>query len=232
MAKKKSRGPRGGVKHQAVRGQECRCAARRKKRFLQRAEKSGATRACVPSGPPSRILPVLRIPSGEWIELTYLYDKMLYWLYGRGDRCRAAEFRDRFEQLLDQVAPSHEAIFGEECWSILHELDGDYRRAIEHREREIGLIVKLREISKNTPSEAYVLRAYGIENLCDRLELLSILHHASGHLDRAIVVLAESRRLAESAGIPFEGEELLHEYLDECETLRSLIGGTPDRPRR
>jgi hypothetical protein len=217
MANKNSRGPRGGVKHQPGRGHECRGAARRKKRFLRRAEKPGVTRSCVPSGPPSRILPVLRIPSGEWIELTYLYDKMLYWLYGRGDRRRAAVFRDRFEQLLDQVAASHEAIFGEECWSILHELDGDYRRAIEHREREIGLIVKLREISKDTPSEAYVLRGYGIENLCDRLELLSILHHASGDLDRAIVVLAQSRRLAESADIPFEGEELLQEYLDERE---------------
>jgi hypothetical protein len=184
---------------------------------LQRAERPGIPRARVPAGPPSRVLSERSVPAGEWIELTYLYDKILYWFYDRGDRPRALEIRDSFERLLNAVASEHEAIFGEHCWSILHELDGDHRRAIEAREREIGLILKLREISKDTAGAEYVLRGYGIETLCDRLDLLAILYHESGDPDRAIVALAESRRLAEAAGIPFEGGDLLREYLDERE---------------
>jgi hypothetical protein len=37
MAKKKARGPRGGVKHQPVRGHDRRSAAQRKKEFARKA---------------------------------------------------------------------------------------------------------------------------------------------------------------------------------------------------
>ena len=217
MAKKKARGPRGGDKHQPGRGPDRKCGPRRKRRFRRRAEKPGVPRLFVPMGVRVKAPFARKGFREEWVELTYLYDKILYWLYDREDCCRAGEFRDRFEQLLKQHAADHEAIFGEECWSILFELDGDHHRAIQHREREIALIRRLREISKDSPLEVkdYVLRAYRVENLCDRLELLSILYHDSGNLDRAIVLLAESKRLCEFAGLPFEGEDLLQEYLDE-----------------
>jgi hypothetical protein len=94
-------------------------------------------------------------------------------------------------------------------------MDEDYHRAIQHKEKEIELILRLREISIDTPSEDYALQSYGIDNLCDRLELLAILYHDTGDLDHAIVLLAVSRRIAESAGFTFEGEDLLREYLDK-----------------
>lgn len=149
--------------------------------------------------------------------MSYLYIKVIYWLYDRRDRRRALEFRDRFEELLRQIASSHEAIFGEECWSILCELDEDLRGAIRHREREIELILRLWEVSEHSPVKDVLLCGYGTSDLCDRLDLLAILYRDVGDLDRAIVLLVESKRLCESNGVTFDGEDLLHEYLDERE---------------
>jgi hypothetical protein len=146
-----------------------------------------------------------------------LYQKILYWLYGRGDRRRALAFRDRFDGLLRETDSGHEAIFGEECWSILYELDEDFRGAIRHRERELELILNLWEVSEHSPAKDFVLSRYGTEDLCDRLDLLATLYHDVGDLDRAIVLLAESKRLCESTGSRFDGEDLLRQYLDERE---------------
>lgn len=154
---------------------------------------------------------------GEWDELEYLYRKIIYWLYGRGDLRRALDFRDRFEQLLWQIATSHDAIFGEECWSILSELEGNLRGAIRHREREIDLILRLWEVSEHSPAKDVALSRYGSDALCDRLDLLAMLYHDAGDLDRAIVLLVESKRLCESTGSSFGWEDLLQEYLDERE---------------
>jgi len=155
---------------------------------------------------------------GDWDELKYLYHKILYWYYNREDRRQASEFRDRFEELLKKLASRHpEAIFVEECWSVLYELDGDFDSAIEHREREIELILRLWKVSENTPTREQALHGYGVDALCDRLELLSILYHDSGNLDRAIVCLVESQRICESASLPYEGNDLLMDYLDERE---------------
>ncbi len=74
------------------------------------------------------------------------------------------------------------------------------------------------------------MRGYGVDALCDRLELLSILYHEWGEMDRAIVLLVESQRLCESAGLPFEGGELLRDYLVEREPgLATVIRGESNR---
>ena len=117
--------------------------------------------------------------------------------------------------LLPKVTPEHEGIFGEECWSLLHEAKGDLPRAIERRENEIRLIRRLHEISRNKPHEEIVLKQYGYDDLSDRLDLLATLYHDSGNLAEAVGILKESKRLCEAHGIKFDGEDILQEYLEE-----------------
>jgi hypothetical protein len=97
------------------------------------------------------------------------------------------------------------------------------KKAIEHREREIELILRLWKISEPTPARVHDLPGYGVDSLCDRLELLAILNHDLGNLDRAIVRLVESQRLCGSASLPFDGDDLLKDYLDEREPGLALV---------
>jgi hypothetical protein len=153
--------------------------------------------------------------ANDWDEIQYLYDKLLYWLYQREVPAKARPFAERLERLLARADPDHEAIFGQECRSLVHETKGDLRRAIEHRENEVRLIRRLHEISRGTPGEQAALRGYGYDDLSDRLDLLAVLYHDSGSLDKALNTLRQSQRLCQSHGIPFDGEDLLAEYLAE-----------------
>src|SRR5438105_3257246 len=132
----------------------------------------------------------------QWDEICYLYDKLLYWLYGREDVSKARPYAERLEQLLAKVDPNHDAILGEECWSLVYERKGDLRKAIEFRKHEIRLMRRLQAISRNTPSEAYALQGRGYDDLSDRLDLLAVLYHRNGDLDKALNTLYESKRLA------------------------------------
>jgi hypothetical protein len=151
----------------------------------------------------------------EWDEIGYLYDKLLYWLYQRADVGKARPFAERLERLLSRVASNHEAIFGEECWSLVYEAKRDYPKAIEHRENEIRLIRRLHNIAADAPHKELVLRDYGYGDLSDRLDLLATLYHDSGDSGKALTILHESRQVCENSGIKFDGEELLQEYLEE-----------------
>ncbi len=153
--------------------------------------------------------------TGVWDEIDYLYQKLLYWLYQREEAARARPYAKRLAQRLGKADPDHEAIFGEECWSLVYETRGDLRKAIEHRENEVRLIRRLHDISRDTPSEHLMLREYGYDDLSDRLDLLATLYHDSGELDKALTVLEESRQLCELKEIPFDGEDLLKEYSAE-----------------
>src|SRR4051812_7365556 len=102
---------------------------------------------------------------GEWEEIAYLYEKILYWLYDKSDRRQALQFARRLKPLFRKASPKHEAIFGEECWSLIYELERDFVRAIAHRKHEIRKILKLREAAANKPFEQAVLAGYGIADL-------------------------------------------------------------------
>ncbi len=153
--------------------------------------------------------------TNEWDEIAHLYHKLLYWLYNQENAVRARAYSDRLEQLLPQADPNHEAIFGEECWSLIHETKGNLPEAITCRENEIRLIRQLHAISKDQPYEQAALKGYDISDLSDRLNLLAGLYHDSGDLDRAIKTLEESRQLCIRHGIAFDAEDLLGEYLKE-----------------
>jgi tetratricopeptide (TPR) repeat protein len=146
-------------------------------------------------------------------EINYLYDKLLFWLYGRGNPRQALRFAGRLERLL--TPSDREAIMGQECLSLIRELKGDLPRAIKHRNEEIRLIRRLHETSLHTPSREIILKAYDFSDLSDRLDLLAILYHELGDLDEAIRVLEESKQLCRSHRIPFDAQDVLDEYLSE-----------------
>jgi hypothetical protein len=152
-----------------------------------------------------------------WDEIVYLYHKLLYWLYERQDRRRALPFADRLQRLLDKAPDSREAILGAECRALISELKGDLRRAIAHRENEVNRIKRLHEISRDLPNRDFVLKGYDYGALSDRLDLLAVLYHDNGELDRAIRTLEESRELCDANRIPFDGKDLLEDYRHEKE---------------
>src|SRR5205085_11865917 len=134
----------------------------------------------------------------------YRRDKVLYWLYARGEPIRARPYARRMIRLLTRVDPDQEAILGQECRSLAYQALADLDKAIEHRRNEIGLMRRLHEISRGRSDEGYVLRHRGYDDLSDRLDLLAVLYHDAGDLDRAIRTLRESRELCEEHGIKFD----------------------------
>jgi hypothetical protein len=163
--------------------------------------------------------------AGEWDEIGYLYDKLLYWLYQRADAGKARRYAQRLERLLHAAAGGHDAILGEECWSLVHEAKGDLPKAIEFRENEIRLIRRLHELSRGAPYEAVALEEYGWDDLSDRMDLLAVLYHDSGDLDKAIATLQESKELCRKNGIAFDAEDLLQEYREEKSASQQAAAG-------
>lgn len=151
----------------------------------------------------------------EWDEIDYLYMKILDWFYGKGDRRKALPYCARLQPLLEKASSDHEAILGEECWSLICEVRGDLVGAIAYREHEIELIKRLHRSAVNSPSRDFVLRGYDYSDLSDRYDLLAMLYHDTGNIAKAIRILNESRRLCQRHNIPFEGRDLLRDYLAE-----------------
>ncbi len=153
----------------------------------------------------------------DWDEIVYLYHKLLYWLYDREDTRKALSFGNRLERLVERVDPGHEAILGQECRSLISEAKGDLPNAIRYRENEIRMMKRLQQISiaYDPSTREYMLRQRGYDDLSDRLDLLAILYHDSGDLDRAIRTLRDSKRFCEKHEIPFDGQDLLEDYLGE-----------------
>jgi hypothetical protein len=163
--------------------------------------------------------------ANEWDEIRYLYDKLLYWLYQRGDRGRARPYAERLECLLRKADPDHNSILGEECWSLVYETKCDLPKAIEHRNKEIDLIQRMHILSQDSPHRDVLLKDYRYGDLSDRLDLLATLYHDAGQLDKALETLCRSKELCESHGIRFDGQDLLREYLEEAQSQAKSAGG-------
>lgn len=154
---------------------------------------------------------------GGWDEINTLYDRLLHWFYQQQDRGRAMPIADRLEAALDKVSDGRSSIKAAECRSLVAEVRGDVDEAIKQREKEIRLIRRLHKISLDTPSRDLVLRHYDFSDLSDRLDLLAMLYHDAGKLDKALRILEQSKRLCAAHGIPFDGADLLAEYTAEKE---------------
>ncbi|HKA08030.1 MAG TPA: hypothetical protein VKD71_12280 [Gemmataceae bacterium] len=164
-----------------------------------------------------------------WDEINYLRVKLLYWLYRRHDRARSRAFAERLARLLTKADPDQASILGQECRSLVHEALGDLPRAIAHRENEIRFIRRLHEISIGTLTEATALDGYDFSDLSDRLDLLAVLYHDSGQLDKAIQTLKESRQVCAENGVKFDGAELLREYQEESRVARKRAPASVSR---
>jgi hypothetical protein len=163
-------------------------------------------------------------------QIDYVYHKLLYWLYEREDKVRARHYAKRLAQLLPATSFGNNAIFPEECWSLIFEAMEDLAKAIKHRENEIRLIKRLHVVSSGTRQQDLILRLYGFDDLSDRLDLLAALYHDNGNLAKAISILHESRQICDRHGLSFDGEDILREYLNEKknsrpEKYRTATGG-------
>ena len=164
--------------------------------------------------------------ANAWGEIKHLYDRLLYWLYSREDADKARPFSDRLEELLSKVDPNHESILGEECWSLVYEARGNLTEAIKHRENEIRLIRELHTESKGQPYEKIALEGYDTSDLIDRINLLAVLYHDSGDLDKSITLLQGSKDLCTRHGIPFDAQDTLSEYLKERPSITIYLYGS------
>jgi len=153
--------------------------------------------------------PTRRKFDGDWDQVLYYYYKILYWFYPLRNRSRAARFCRSLEPVLKRVANKHEAIKGEECWSLLYEVRGNLDKAISYRKNEIRLIKKLQKIS---PKRSYALKDYGPADLADRWILLAMLYKESNNIREALRALKEAKRICAEKRVKFGSADLLGEY--------------------
>jgi tetratricopeptide (TPR) repeat protein len=153
----------------------------------------------------------------KWREIDDLYHQLLYCYYDRRNRKKALPVARRLERLLSQMNSDQQTILSQAAWSLVRECQGDLLEAIKHRENEIDLIKRLLQISSKSPHADSILKHYDYSDLSDRLDLLAILYHDVGNLEQALKVLRQSKLVCENHGIPFDGKDLLEDYVAEKE---------------
>src|SRR5436190_18750971 len=121
-------------------------------------------------------------------QISRLYDRLVYWLYERQDASRARSLASQMKNLLAKN-PKLESIFNCECSSLVHEASGDLDSAIKDRKKEIRLIRRLHQRAQNKPGASFVFGQYDYADLRDRLDLLAMLYHDRGDLDKGIRTL-------------------------------------------
>jgi hypothetical protein len=155
-----------------------------------------------------------KVPN-TWDGIETLYHRLLNSWYSKHDRTKALPIANRLEAALERVSTGRSSIKAAECRSLIAEVRGNLAEAIEQREKEIRLIRRLHNISLDTPGRDFVLRRYDLSDVSDRMDLLAMLYHDAGNLDKALQILRRSKRLCQSHGIPFDGADLLEEYTAE-----------------
>lgn len=91
-------------------------------------------------------------------------------------------------------------ILCQEALSLICQVEGDLNGAVQHRERQIGLIRKLHAIALGTPHEGVALEAFGYKALRAGLSTLAALYFGVGEPDKAIAALIESNLIAAHHG--------------------------------
>lgn len=148
--------------------------------------------------------------------ISRLYHQLSRSIDAHPSSARTTALANQLEAVLSELKEGTiGSIFAAECRSLVSEAKGDMQNAIRHREEEIRLIRRLHSISQGTPGEEIAFSQYGFDDLRDRLELLAVLYHDSGQLNKALVVLEEAKRLCLEHEFPFEAEDILKEYLEE-----------------
>ena len=157
--------------------------------------------------------PVTSDRARKFRKIDDVYHQLLHWYYDRQNLAKARPIARRLERLLSEVSSDQQTILGEGAWSLVLECKGDLLGAIQRRENEIQLIKRLLQIASKAPDPQAILKHYDYSDLGDRLDLLAILYHDAGNLEQALKVLRQSKLLCENHGIPFDGKDLLEDYL-------------------
>jgi hypothetical protein len=127
----------------------------------------------------SKLPKTQRVFADCWGELDYLCKKMRYWLYTKKQKPRAEHYIDRLARVLRKLPENERAIIREEGLALLHELKGDLRAAIAHREREIALMERLHQDAQSPryakSTKAYMLRDRDTADLRERRAILESL---------------------------------------------------------
>ena len=79
----------------------------------------------------------------QWDQITYLADKLEYWLHHGKSRRNAARYLQRLTRLLGKEDPQEESIIGQKIRSLVQECRGNTEVAVRHRRRQLALIKKL-----------------------------------------------------------------------------------------
>jgi hypothetical protein len=151
--------------------------------------------------------------TGLEADLEDLYLRFLHAFYEDDDREQSLLIAERLEAELASRPDFAESIRGDEIRSLLAELRGDFASAIHNRREEIRKIRELHSLVQGTPGWAYVFRQYDFRDISDRLDLLAVLHTHLDDYPEAVKVLNESKAFCASHEIPFDGEDLLEEFV-------------------
>jgi hypothetical protein len=153
--------------------------------------------------------PTKRRFRNAWDQIDYLYHKALFWFYERCDRRQAMRFARRLKRLVAKTDPQAETILGMSCRALIAELEGDLRKAIQCREREIEFIERfLRDGIVPGVSTGY-------DDVSDSMDLLAIHYWDLGDLTKALEILDQSKRYCAEHGIPFDGQDIVDEVHGE-----------------
>jgi hypothetical protein len=147
--------------------------------------------------------------AGETVEA--LYAQLLTAFYENGNRAQARTVASRLDKALAASPDAADSIRAEEIRSLIAELRGDLRQAVESREAEIRKILELHTLTVRRPSWDYLVRRYDFSDVSDRLDLLAALYDRQGDVDRAIATLHESKQYCQAHQVPFDGQDLLQE---------------------
>jgi hypothetical protein len=156
--------------------------------------------------------------SGLWDQIKYLYDKTFYWSYGQGNWRQAQRFADRLKRLVAKADPKSEALLGMSCRALIAEVDGDLRKAIRFRKREIDMIRRLSQL--DVPEGARL----DLDELSDTLDLLAIHYWDLGDFPKALEILNQSKRYCAEHDIPFAGQDIVDGVRREMRAAASRNG--------
>lgn len=121
--------------------------------------------------------------SSAWGELSYLCSKIHYWLYTRTQRSSAGRYLRRLRRALRDLPDNDMAIIREEALALRCELEGELRKAIAHRQREVQLMERLHAEARSPhyadSTRAYMLRDRDDATLQERRAILEALKKAA-----------------------------------------------------
>lgn len=166
--------------------------------------------------------PTRRKFQGIWDQIKYLYHKTLYWAYEKQNWRQAQRFAVPLKRLVAEADPEAEAYLGMSCRALVAEVEGDLRKAIQFREREIDMIRRL--IQLDVPEGARL----DLDELSDSLDLLALHYWELGDLPKALEILDQSKRYCAKHQIPFDGQDIIDEVRGELQAA-SRNGAVPQR---